>query len=409
MNTSPAHVVVIGGGISGLAAALRVRDTAPAGTRITVVEQAERLGGKLRTGEVGGVRVEDSAEAFLFRRPQGVALARRVGLGDELVHPTTLAAAVAVDGTLRPLPAGTLMGIPPNVDAVAGTGVLTEAALVRLRAEPELPGDPLDGDVSVGELVASRLGPQIVERLVDPLLGGVYAGRAAGLSLQATVPALVGPLGEHPSLLRAVSAARDAAPAETGPVFATVEGGLSRLVAAVAEASGATIRTGLPVRELRRTPCGWQLTVGSTRDPELIDADAVVLAVPARAAARLLTTVSPAASVEIGAIDYASIALVTLVLPPTALPAGSGALIPASSGLATKAVTYVSQKWPSAPGVTVVRASIGRYGEEAVLQRDDAELAELARASVRASCAPADIRSHLLEGIDRWLAEPATG
>ncbi len=263
MKTSSAHVVVIGGGIAGLAAALRIRDTAPAGTRITVIEQADRLGGKLRTGEVGGVRVEDAAEAFLFRRPQAVALARRVGLGDALVHPSTLAAAVAVDGTLRPLPAGTLMGIPPGVDAVAGTGVLTEAALTRVRAEPDLAGDPLDEDVSVGELVGRRFGPQLVERLVDPLLGGVYAGRAAGLSLRATVPALVGPLREHPSLVRAVRAATAAGPAATGPVFATVEGGLSRLVAAVAQASGATIRTGLPVRELRRTTDGWQLTVGS--------------------------------------------------------------------------------------------------------------------------------------------------
>jgi oxygen-dependent protoporphyrinogen oxidase len=377
-------VVVIGGGIAGLAAALRVRDTAPAGTRITVVEQADRLGGKLRTGEVGGVRVEDCAEAFLFRRPQGVALARRVGLGDELVHPTTLSAAVAVEGVLRPLPAGTLMGIPPDAEAVASTGVLTEAALTRLRAEPDLPGEPLDADVSVGELVGRRLGPQLVERLVDPLLGGVYAGRAGGLSLQATVPALVQPLREHPSLLRAVRVARDVAPAETGPVFATVEGGLSRLIAAVAQASGATIRAGLPVRELSRTPDGWRLVVGSTRDPELIDADAVVLAIPARPAARLLAGVSPAAAAEIGAIDYASIALVTLVLPPTALPAGSGALIPASSGLATKAVTYVSQKWPSAPDVTVLRASIGRYGEEGALQRDDVELAELVRSELGA-------------------------
>jgi oxygen-dependent protoporphyrinogen oxidase len=236
----------------------------------------------------------------------------------------------------------------------------------------------------VGELATRRLGAQLVERLVDPLLGGVYAGRAAGLSLRATIPALVEPLREHPSLVRAVRAAQDAAPPAAGPVFATVAGGLSRLVAAVAEASGAEIRTGLPVRELRRTPGGWRLTVGPTRDPELLDADAVVLAVPARAAARLLGGVSPAAAAEIGAIDYASIALVTLVLPPTELPSGSGALIPATSGLATKAVTYVTQKWPSDAGVTVVRASIGRYGEEAVLQRDDGELAALVHAELGA-------------------------
>lgn len=385
---NPRHVVVVGAGIAGLAAALRVRDLAPAGTRITVVEQADRLGGKLRTGEVGGVMVEAAAEAFLVRRPQGVALANRVGLGDELVHPVTLAASVAVEGNLRPLPAGTLMGIPANVEAVESTGVLTGAALARLRAEPDLPGEPLDADVTVGELVERRLGPQLVERLVDPLLGGVYAGRAKGLSLYATVPALAAPLREHPSLLRAVRAAQAQAPATQGPVFASVRGGLSRLVAATAVASAAAIRTGLPVRELRRTAEGWQLTVGSTRDPELLDADAVVLAVPARPAARLLAGVSPAAAAEIGAIDYASMALVTLVLPPTALPAGSGALIPASSGLATKAVTYVSQKWASAPGLTVVRASVGRYGEEGVLQRDDDELAELVRAELGALLGP---------------------
>lgn len=394
------HVVVVGGGIAGLAAALRVRDTAPAGTTITIVEQAERLGGKLRTGDVGGVRVEDAAEAFLFRRPQAVALARRVGLGDALVHPATLAASVVVDGALRPLPAGTLMGIPPGTEPVERTGVLTRAALARLHAEPDLPGEPLDEDVTVGELVTRRLGSQLVERLVDPLLGGVYAGRAAGLSLRATVPALVDPLREHPSLVRAVRSVQDSAPATDTPVFATVEGGLSQLVAAVAQASDATIRTGLPVRELRPTAGGWQLVVGSTRDPELIDADAVVLAVPARAASRLLAGVSASAAAEVGAIDYASIALVTLVLPPSALPAGSGALIPATSGLATKAVTYVSQKWPGISGATVVRASIGRYGEEAVLQRDDDELAELVRSELGAFLGPLPVP--VATKVNRW-------
>jgi oxygen-dependent protoporphyrinogen oxidase len=193
-------------------------------------------------------------------------------------------------------------------------------------------------------------------------------------------------------------------------VFATVEGGLSRLVAAVAEASGATIRLGLPVRELRRTPTGWQLVVGPTRDPELIDADAVVLAVPARPASRLLSGVDAAAAAEVAGIEYASIALVTLVLPPTVLPAGSGALIPATSGLATKAVTFVNQKWPGLerPGAgrggpadaTVVRASIGRYGDEAVLQRDDADLAELVRAELGAVLGPLPVP--VAAKVNRW-------
>ncbi len=168
----------------------------------------------------------------------------------------------------------------------------------------------------------------------------------------------------------------------------------------MAEASCAAIRTGLPVRELRPAPGGWQLVVGPTRDPELIDADAVVLAVPARPASRLLAGVSASAAAEVGAIDYASIALVTLVLPPTVLPAGSGALIPATSGLATKAVTYVSQKWPGSSGATVVRASIGRYREEAVLQRDDDELAELVRSELGAFLGPLPVP--LATKVNRW-------
>jgi oxygen-dependent protoporphyrinogen oxidase len=146
---------------------------------------------------------------------------------------------------------------------------------------------------------------------------------------------------------------------------------------------------GRPVRALDRDGAGWQVVVGSTRDPEPVHADGVVLALPARPAGRLLEAAFPAVSAEVGAIDYASMAIVTLVLPPARLPAGSGLLIPASEGYAVKAVTYASQKWPhlvggDAEGATVVRASVGRYGEEAVLQRDDADLAALVRKELAA-------------------------
>ncbi|WP_051571981.1 protoporphyrinogen oxidase [Cryptosporangium arvum] len=392
--TRPPHVVVIGGGIAGLSAALRLRDAAPDGTTVTVIEQAGSVGGKLRTGRVAGVPIEDGAESFLLRVPEGKALAERVGLGADLVSPTASGATVWVDGSLRALPAGTVLGVPVDLEAVAASGVLSEDGLARVRAEPGRPGTPLgDSDVAVGELIADRLGSEVVDRLVEPLLGGVYAGRADRLSLRATMPALAAGLVDQPSLLKAARANRGRAAPNT-PIFGTVRGGLSRLVTAVAHESKAAIRTGLPVRSLRRTPDGWQLTVGSAGSAgrsgsTTIHADAVVLAVPASPAARLLGDVDPVAAATVGVLEYASVALVSLVLPGrVALPPGTGALVPASSGRLVKAVTYVSQKWAhvldgyTGEPVTVVRASVGRYGEEAVLQRDDESLIDAVRAEL---------------------------
>jgi oxygen-dependent protoporphyrinogen oxidase len=386
-------VAVVGGGIAGLAAAHRIRRDAPPGTRITVIERSGTIGGKLRTAQAGGIAVETAAEAFLVRRPEAVSLARELGL--DLVHPRTLQASVAVGGRLRPLPAGTLMGIPRTPDGLAA--VLSPESVARAAAEPDVPGGPVIEDVSIGDYARQRLGAELVRTLVDPLLGGVYAGRAGGLSLHATVPALAGPLREHPSLVRAV---RTTPRGGEGPVFATVRGGLSRFAEALAAASDANVRTGLPVRELERTAAGWRLVLGPVPAPQTIDVDAVVLAVPAAPAARLLAGVSAATAAELAAIEYASVALVTLVLPPTALPDGSGALIPAVSGLVTKAVTFSSQKWDLPGGHTVIRASTGRYGDERVLQRDDAELAGLVRAELARLLGP--LPDPVDTRVDRW-------
>jgi oxygen-dependent protoporphyrinogen oxidase len=447
-----AHVVVVGGGISGLAAALRVRRLAPDAT-ITVVDGADRLGGKLRTGELAGLTVERGAEAFLLRDPAAAELAAEVGLG-ELAHPARVGAGLAVGGTLHPMPTGTLMGIPADPAALAATGLATPTP------EPPTAGPLLtdDTDVSVGHLVRSRLGDEVTDRLVDPLLGGVYAGRADNLSLQTTIPTLYAAAHHHPTLTTAThhalhptpdtphtapaagvpgagSAAASTAPASgpgapgvgpgavgggagRPPMFGTVVGGMSRLVAAVAAASGAVVRLGLPVRELAPVAGGgWRLVVGETRRPEVLTADAVVLAVPARPAARLLAGVAPAAAAEIGALDYASVALVTLALPGLpGSPGGAGGPLPASSGFlvpatersplavspggryAVKAATFVTTKWPhlaagagtdgtggtarAGGAVALVRASLGRYGDTRVLQRDDGELVELVRAEL---------------------------
>ena len=374
---------MVGGGIAGLAAALHLRDAGPDGIAVTVIEQTGSVGGKLRTGSVAGVPIEDGAESFLVRVPEALALAERVGLGAELVNPTAGGATVWVEGQLRPLPSGTVLGVPADLEATAAAGILSDAGLALVRAEPGRPGPALgDRDVAVGELVGDRLGPEVVDRLVEPLLGGVYAGQASQLSLRATMPALAAGLADQPSLVRAARASRGTpATTSTAPIFATVRGGLSALVTAVAHESRAAIRTGLPVRELRRTADSWLLTLGSTRDATTVRADAVVLAVPATPAARLLAPIDADAAALVGTVQYASVGLVSLVLPGRLpLPPGTGALVPASAGRLIKAVTYVSQKWghvlAAVPGepVTVLRASVGRFGDEQALRLDDESL-----------------------------------
>ncbi len=210
VSTRP-HVVVVGGGIAGLAAALGVLDGLPT-AEVTVLEGSDRLGGKLRLEPVAGHLVDVGAESLLAVRPEAVALAARVGAGDDVVAPSTTSAAVWSRGALRPLPRATLMGVPTDPDSARG--VLADDEVERLRAEQEWPGGALQEDVAVGKYVATRLGQAVVDRLVEPLLGGVYAGHASRLSLRATLPTLWERATRGETLL--------AAPA-SGP--ATLEGG----------------------------------------------------------------------------------------------------------------------------------------------------------------------------------------
>jgi oxygen-dependent protoporphyrinogen oxidase len=405
------HVVVIGGGIAGLAAAFYLKDE-PA--RVTVLEGAGRLGGKLAASDIAGVAMDEGAEALLARRPEGIELVTAAGLADDLVPAGVTASAIYTRGAMRPLPRRQFMGVPADLDELAATGVISPEGIARARAEevrPPVAGDDLAGDVSVAEYIGSRLGPEIVDRLVDPLLGGVYAGRSEDLSFAATLAPLAAAARGHAALTEAVTAllppqsgqaqpgqaqsgpAQSAAPpAPPAPVFVTLTTGLGALPEAVAKASGADVRTGAMVRELNRTETGWRLTVGSAADPEYLDADAVIIAVPAAPAARLLRDAAADASAQLAGIPYASMAIVTLAFPAAALFQGqspaqqrSGYLVPAVDGQAVKAVTFSTVKWPhlarQAP-VHVVRCSIGRSGDVAVLQRDDQELAALAAADL---------------------------
>ncbi len=376
----------MGGGISGLAAAWFLRRDAPPGTRVTVLEASDRIGGALRVSDLAGVPLDEGAESLLLRRPEAVDLAAAAGL--DLEDAATTSAAIWTRRAMRAVPASTVMGVPADLRALATTGLLTPRELARVPLDAWLPKARLGEDVSVGRFVATRLGRAVLDRLVEPLLGGVYAGQAEQLSMAATLPQLWPHVLEQRSLLAAARASRRTAGAASGAVFAAPRGGVGRLPDAVAALSRAEVRTRSTVRELRRTPEGWALTVGPVRDAQVVLADAVVLAAPAAAAARLLRREVPAAATELTQVRAASMAVVGLAFSRATVPtpAGSGFLVPPVDGRTVKAVTFSSSKWgwyaDAAPGTLLLRASVGRLGEEATLQREDGEIVDLVLADL---------------------------
>ena len=398
-------VVVIGGGITGLAAAWELT-RAPDPPRVVVLEGSPALGGKLRTGSVAGHGIDVGAESVLARRPEALDLLAEAGLTPGIVHPTGATATIWSGGRHWPLPPRTLMGIPSEPSTALG--LLTAAEVDRLAHES--PSAPVDSDVSVGDFVESRVGPAVVDRLVEPLLAGVYAGHARHLSLRATVPALWAAATQGTGLVEAADRAARASASAT-PVFAGYLGGLGCAVADLAgrlRDAGVVLRTDATVRDLARTATGWSLTVGATTHPEQVIADAVVVATPAPATARLLHHVAPAAARRLGTVEHASIAVITLALPRSAAVAtltGSGFLVPPTEPVRIKAATYSATKWAWVgaldPDVVHLRTSVGRAGETRILHRADADLVSLALAdlsTVLATSLPQPVDAH----VQRW-------
>jgi oxygen-dependent protoporphyrinogen oxidase len=387
-------VAVVGAGVSGLTAAWRLARSG--GADVVVLEQADRTGGVLLRRRLPGgpetLTVDVGAEALLARRPEAVDLLHEVGLGDDVEHPATTRAAIWSRGRLHPMPAGTVMGVPGDPEVLAG--LLTPEEVERVSAEPaRAPWPAQTGDTDVAGWVAGRVGQAVVDRLVEPLLGGVYAGHADRLSLRATVPALWPVAASGESVVRAAGQRAGGGTAAGGPVFAGVRGGVARLAEALTRQlveAGAEVRTRACVQRLAPRPAGgWRLLAGPRPAPVELDVDAVVLALPAGRAARLLAGVAPEACAELAAVRTASMALVTALLPPGAFDglAGtelSGVLVPPVEGRLVKAMTFSSAKWAwvraAAGGAEVLRLSVGRDGEEQVLQRSDDDLAAAALA-----------------------------
>ncbi len=353
-------VAVVGGGMAGLAAAWELSGSGAGGPgpRIVVLEAGSRVGGKVRSTEFCGRTVDVAADAFLARRPEATRLCDELGLADALVAPGASGASLWVRGRLRMMPGGVNLGVPTRAWPMVRSGILGPAGLVRAGVDLVLPhrGDPQDtADRSVGDIVGSRLGHEVVERLVDPLVGGIHAGGVDDLSAEATFPPLLAASRRSGSLIRALRPPAAPAASPTGPpppVFWSLEGGNARLPAelgAALSARGVAIRTGVAVESMDRLPTGdgatWRLVLagdagtvpgaqGSSDTVRTLDVDAVVLAVPAGQAGGLLIDHAPRAASILGAVEHASVTVITLSMPAGAVRTplvGTGFLVPRTS------------------------------------------------------------------------------
>jgi len=370
-----ARITIVGGGITGLTTAYRFSKLMP-GAQITLIEAGDHVGGKIRSSPFAGIAgVDEGADAFLTRMPHAVALAAELGLTDQLTSPAVVSANVWWNG-MHEIPEGLLLGVPSDLATLARSHLLSWRGKLRAGLEPILPGTGVGAD-SVGRLIRKRFGRQVHERLVDPLVGSIYAADTDRFSL-AGVPQILDLASNNRSLLIGARRARAKVKAATGPIFAAPTGGMAVLTDSLAEALAAAdveIRTGQSVTSIERSGSGWLV------DGEV--ADAVVLATPARTTAPLVGAISGDAAKALATFDHAGVVIVTLAVAgtdwPRELSAKSGYLVPKPVQNWVTAVSFASSKWAhwrpaDADGGVILRISLGRDGRDLTDQSDDALL-----------------------------------
>jgi protoporphyrinogen/coproporphyrinogen III oxidase len=392
---SPRYCVV-GGGISGLVAAYRLRVAAGPEASITLFDPADRLGGVLRTERIGNLAVDVGAEAFVARRQEVPALLAELGLGGRQIGTTGVRPLIYSGGRLHAMPQGTLQGIPAHAASMAG--LVDPSVEARIADEPRRPFSWRPGaDPSVADVVGDRFGDQVVARSVDPLLAGVYAGSSATIGLRSAVPPLAAALDHGaPNLTEAVR--RALPPPLTGSVFGAVDGGYRVLLDALVARAHADWAH-VAVNRVERSGNGW--TVVDDQGTGW-SADGVVLAVPAPRLVRLIQGVAPRTAAAAQRIPVASSALVVLALPGgTPLPAQSGVLAASGERLHAKAMTLTSRKWGARGNVELVRLSFGRFGDDIARRVGDEDLLAWAAADLQSvfGIATDPVDCH----VQRWL------
>jgi oxygen-dependent protoporphyrinogen oxidase len=381
-------VVIVGGGITGLALAhflegsLTVRD-------VTVYERRRRLGGNISTERFEGFTIDAGPDSWVSNKPWATALAREVGLGDELIstNPKNRRVFVAWENKLHPLPEGVVLGVPTKIGPIATTELFTWDAKLRMGLEPLVPRRAFsdeDDDESIASFVGRRLGDQVVERLAGPLLGGIFAGDAEQLSIRATFPQFVDAEREHGSLVRAMSAKRPASHDGASPpsAFTSLKGGLGDLVTTVAHRlRDAEVVTGVGVRDVVAQRDGRFTVV--TDAGETRDVDRVAFACAAHAVCDAIRGLAPAVADLLDELRYASTATVFLAYRREHVDHpldASGFIVPRVLARPMLACTFVSSKWEHrAPaGRALVRVFLGGEWGEEPLRRSDADLVDLA-------------------------------
>ncbi len=410
-------VVIVGGGIAGLAAAyysLKAAEAQGRPVNVTLLESGPRWGGKIATDRVDGFVVEGGPDTFLATKPWAVALCQELGLGERLhgTNPQQRNTYILHRQRLLPLPDGLAMMIPTNFGSMARTRLLSWPQKARMGLDFVLPPRPLNGDETLGGFVSRRLGRAAYENLIEPLMSGIYAGDGDQLSLSSTFPYLRDMELKHGGLVRgalvmkAQAAKKGKSTQGSRSAFLTPTTGLVEIVDALVAAldqQGAGLRLNAPVASVDRDPAGgYQVRLG---DGSYLPAEAIILAAPAYASAALLAGLDPALAAELQAIPYVSTATVSLAYCQADLPRpldGYGYVIPRREGRRALACTWTSTKFPHrAPqGYALLRVFVGRAGQEAQVPWDEAGLAELAleelRLTLGITAAPA------LQRVFRW-------
>jgi protoporphyrinogen/coproporphyrinogen III oxidase len=391
--TSDADVIIVGGGISGLATAWFLRESNPS-IRVLVLEAEARVGGKISSTSIGGVEVDSGPDAFLARVVGAVELAHAVGLGDDLIAPATGKAWLWSRNKLRALPDGLVLGVPSRFRPLATSGILSASGLARAAWGAVRGGSgsqaALGDDPTVTQAIGRHLGQEVVDRLVDPLLGGINASSSARLSLRSAAANLAGSAAS-PRLMTALreqgaAAARGNIGVEVDtalrPVFLAPRSGVHALVDQLRVRLGDVVRSNVQVVHVSALTAvkgsGWRVTINESKNIKTFHARAVVLATPAFISAQLIEHDNPLLANEMAAIRTASVALTQLTFPSSAvqLPKGSGMLVPRVENRFLTASSWWNQKWPhlQIPGQVLIRASTGRDGDDRFTQLDDDEI-----------------------------------
>ncbi|MEY4633853.1 MAG: protoporphyrinogen oxidase [Actinomycetota bacterium] len=399
--TEPRHVVVIGGGIAGLTTALTVLADSPIPVTVTLLEASQRVGGLIKTSPFAGLdAVDEGADAFLTRVPWASQLASELGLGAAITAPTGAHAYIWHNG-MHTIPSDVLMGVPAKMRSFATTNLFSPIGKLRAAIEPLLPATT--DDDSIGHYIRQRFGNEIHERLVDPLVGSIYAADTDNFSM-AAVPQIAALTASRSALLAAGKTRKAAAKAPASPIFGVPLRGMGALIETLAQrftSLGGKIELGARVADVQRTTNKYVISSATGE----YNADAIVVASPAMHSAPFMKSLDARASELLASWHHASVVLITLAIPSQQWPShltGSGYLVPKPDQRWVTAASFGSNKWAHwrpADGSMIVRVSLGRDGLE-VMHFDDEKLINLALADMKlhlgVDLSPSEVR------MSRW-------